>query len=124
MKRTKILYWVFTGLLAALMLSSGIQNLLSTPQSLEVFKHLGYPAYISPFLGLAKTLAGIAILIPGFNRLKEWAYAGISFDLLGATYSGLSVGDPIKLWLPMLLFFALLILSYYYHHKKLAQSRV
>ncbi|GAO41047.1 DoxX family protein [Flavihumibacter petaseus] len=121
MKKTKIIYWIFTGLLAALMLSSGIQNFMYTQPTEELFKHLGYPEYVARFLGLAKILAGIGLLIPGYPRLKEWVYAGIFYDLLGAVYSGVSIGDPIVQWLPMLIFFAILFLSYYYHHRLLKE---
>src|SRR5262249_22200381 len=56
------------------------------------------PPYLLPFLGTAKVLGAIAILSPGFRLLKEWAYAGLAFDLIGAVYSHISVGDPITIW--------------------------
>jgi uncharacterized membrane protein YphA (DoxX/SURF4 family) len=119
MKRTKILYWVFTGLLAALMLMSGISNAMTVPDAVVLFKHLGYPIYLSPFLGIAKILGAIAILVPGFPRIKEWAYAGFVFDLGGAMYSFISIGDPASAWLPLLIGFALIATSYILYHKKL-----
>jgi hypothetical protein len=63
------------------------------------FMHLGYPAYLLPFLGVAKTLGVLAVVVPGFPRLREWAYAGLTFDLSGALYSHLSVGDPASTWM-------------------------
>jgi len=60
--------------------------------------HLGYPAYLLPFLDVAKTLGVLAVVVPGFPRLREWAYAGLTFDLSGAVYSHLSVGDPVGVW--------------------------
>ena len=120
MKRINIIYWIFTGLLVALMLSSGIQNLLSTQPSIEmVSKQLGYPQYFIPFIGLAKTLGAIAILIPGFPRIKEWVYAGFTYDLTGAVYSTISIGEPFSHWWPMIFFYVLLAGSYIYYHKKL-----
>src|SRR5258708_6032601 len=102
MKKINIIYWIFTGLLVALMLFSGIQNLLSTQPSIElVSKHLGCPQYFIPFIGLAKTLGAIAILIPGFPRIKEWVYAGFTYDLTAAVYSTIAVGDPVSMWWPM-----------------------
>ncbi|TGE20553.1 DoxX family protein [Hymenobacter aquaticus] len=112
MKTTTVLYWVSTGLLAALMLMSGMSNLLSTPESLDAFRHLGYPAYLSPFLGVAKLLGVLALLVPGFPRLREWAYAGFVFDLAGAMYSGLAVGDPLSTWLPLTIGFLVIATSY------------
>jgi uncharacterized membrane protein YphA (DoxX/SURF4 family) len=62
-------------------------------------KHLGYPAYLLPLIGTAKVLGVIAVLIPRWPRLTEWAYAGLIFDLLGALYSHLTVGDGPSLWI-------------------------
>ena len=91
-------YWVVTGLMAAFMLMASIPDVLRQRQAIEVFGHLGYPAYLLPFLGTAKILGVIAVLIPGSGRLKEWAYAGLIFDITGALYSHLSVGDPVSVW--------------------------
>jgi hypothetical protein len=92
------IYWILTGVMAAFMLTGSIPDLLRTPQAVEIFGHLGYPAYLLPFLGTAKILGLTAVLIPGFGRLKEWAYAGLIFDVTGAFYSHLSVGDPASAW--------------------------
>ena len=61
-----------------------------------MFRHLGYPTYLLPFVGTAKILGVAAVLFPGFGRVKEWAYAGLVFDLTGALHSHLSVGDPAE----------------------------
>jgi len=120
MKKINIIYWIFTGLLVALMLMSGIQNLLSTQPSIELIsKQLKYPEYFIPFIGLAKTLGAIVILIPGFPRLKEWIYAGFTYDLTAATYSAIAIGEPFSQWWAMLIFFVILAVSYIYHHKRL-----
>ena len=88
MKKSKIFYWIVTGLFIAFMLFSSIPDIMLVPEAITFMRdHLGYPVYIISFLGIAKTLGVIAILIPGFPRLKEWAYAGLFFDLIGATYS-------------------------------------
>jgi DoxX-like family len=73
---------------------SGITSILNASGGPEVSKHLGYPFYLIAFLGVAKLLGVVTTLIPGFPRPKEWAYAGFVFDLAGAMYSGISVGDP------------------------------
>lgn len=120
MKKTNTIYWIFTGILVALMLFSGIQNLLSTEPSIKLIsKQLGYPEYFLPFIGLAKTLGAIAILIPGYPRIKEWVYAGFTYDLMGALYSTIAVGEPFAKWWPMLFFFVILAFSYIYYHKRL-----
>lgn len=122
-KRNTILFWVFTGLFSAVMLMSTIPNILSSQEWVDVFNQLGYPLYLLPFLGVAKLLGIIALLIPGFPRIKEWAYAGLFFDLTGAVYSGLAVGGFDPLMLGMLVPFGLGTLSYIYHHKRLSQQK-
>jgi hypothetical protein len=122
MKKTKVLYWVVTGLMVALMLLASIPDILMLPDAVEFLKHLGYPAYLLPFLGVAKTLAVITILVPGFSKLKEWAYAGLVFDLIGALYSHISVGDPITVWIFPLIVLILVFGSYYLYRKGFRKS--
>jgi hypothetical protein len=94
MKNARILYWLVTGLAAVLMVMASIPDVLGNPQAISIFGHLGYPAYLLPFLGTAKLLGVGAVLARGFRRLKEWACAGFVFDLSGALYSHVSIGDP------------------------------
>jgi uncharacterized membrane protein YphA (DoxX/SURF4 family) len=124
MKTTKILYWIFNGLFAFVMIGSAIPDVLSNADAVRgMHGLLGYPLYFIPFIGVAKILGGIAILIPGFPRIKEWAYAGLTFDLIGATYSLHSIPNPEGPWYFMLLFIALAAAAYIYHHKKLALTK-
>ena len=81
---------------------------------------LGYPKYMNPFLGIAKLLGVIAILVPGFPKIREWAYAGLAFDLIGAMYSQIAVGTPASQWMFMFIWIILLIVSYVFYHKKLS----
>ncbi|MFD2614270.1 DoxX family protein [Paenibacillus gansuensis] len=118
MKKLNIMYWIFTGLLVFLMGGGAIPDLLSIPAAVDGFEHLGYPSYLLPFLGVAKLLGVAAILIPGFPRIKEWAYAGLTFDLAGAMYSTIAVGDPVSGWVFFLIGFALIAGSYICYHKK------
>jgi|SRR5262245_16256244 len=92
--------WTVTGLMAALMLLSAVPDVLRIPDALVVFRHLGYPPYLLVFLGTAKILGVVAVLLPGLPRIKEWAFAGLTFDVTGALYSHLSVGDPPSTWTP------------------------
>jgi hypothetical protein len=117
--RNSIIFWISTSLFTAFMLMSTIPNILSTEEWLEIFRQLGYPAYMLPFLGVAKLLGLVAIVVPGFPRLKEWAYAGLFFDLAGAVYSGLAVGGFDPLMLVMIIPFGLGTVSYIYYHKRL-----
>lgn len=118
-KRDVIIFWVSTSLFCAFMLTSTIPNILSAPEWIEIFKQLGYPEYMLPFIGIAKLLGVIALLVPGFPRIREWAYAGMFFDLTGAVYSGLMVGGFNPQMLIMLIPFGLMAVSYLYHHKLL-----
>ena len=124
MKKTNILYWTFTGLFGAFMLFSAIPDIMVTSEAVKFITHLGYPEYIIPFLGIAKALGVIAIVVPGFPRLKEWAYAGLFYDLLGATYSGLANDGLQPAMAFMILPFSLLILSCVYFHKRLRRSHL
>jgi DoxX-like family len=119
MKKTKTIYWIFTGLFAALMLFSSIPDILSSPEAVTFIGNLGYPKYFVPFIGIAKLLGVIAILIPGYPRIKEWAYAGLAFDLIAATYSQIAVDGFALPMTFMLLPFGLCALSYIFYHKKL-----
>jgi len=120
MKKLNILYWIFTGLYAAVIFLTSIPNVMANEDSVKIVVNvLGYPHYFLPFIGIAKCLGAIALVLPGMPRLKEWAYAGLTFDLVGAVYSFISVGIPAKDWLPVLLFFVVLALSYFFYHKRL-----
>lgn len=118
-KKTNIIYWIFTSLLIIGMLFSAIPGMIGTQQAVTFMSHLGYPSFIPMFLGIAKILAIIAILIPGYPRIKEWAYAGLTFDLTGATFSLIAIGTPAGQVAFMIIWFAILAGSYIYYHKKL-----
>jgi hypothetical protein len=123
MKKTNIIYWIATGLFGLAMIGSGIQNMLVTTDSITLITDtLGYPKYIIAFLGVLKILGVVAILIPGYPRIKEWAYAGLFFDLLGATYSNIAVAGFQPEMLGMLPFFLFWAVSYIYYHKRLSGS--
>lgn len=91
-KTRKIAYWATTGLVVFCM-TGGIFEMLGVRTTVEGIMRLGYPAYLIPLLGLGKVLAILAILWPGAARLKEWAYAGIVFNMIGATVSHLAHRD-------------------------------
>ena len=121
-KTTNILYWVFTIIFAGLMIFSSVGGIGPTQQVIDMFHTgLGYPIYFIQFISWAKIVGAIVILIPGLNKsIKEWAYAGLFFDLAGATYSGLAASpkfDPAILG--MLMWIVPGILSYFFWKKKL-----
>jgi len=105
-------YWILTGLAAAFMLMASIPDVLQISAAVDIFTHLGFPPYLLPFLGLAKILGVVVILLPMFQTLKEWAYAGLVFDLIGAFYSHISVGDRPSTWLFPIVGLLLVVISY------------
>jgi len=119
MKKVNTIYWIFTGLLSLGMLFSAVGGFVPNPQSTAMMQHIGFGPHVLPLLSFLKVLGVIALLIQRFPRLKEWAYAGFTFDLLGAVYSFIMAGDPVKNWAPILLGFVLVFGSYIFWHKKL-----
>src|SRR5262245_46534868 len=122
MKRHPWLSWTITGLMAALMVLSAVPDVLRVPGAVAVFTHLGYPPYLLVFLGTAKILGVAAVLVPGLPRIKEWAFAGLTFDVTGALYSHLSVGDPPGVWTPALVALALVGGSYVAYRMRRSQG--
>jgi len=122
MLRTKVFYWVFTGLMALALVFSSIPDIMVTKDAIGIFNHLGFPTYMIAFLGIAKVVGVIVILIPGFPRLKEWAYAGLVFDIGGVIFSLIAIGEPVVHWMPMFIFMALILGSYAFYHKRLREA--
>lgn len=118
--KTKTIYWIVTGIITAMLTFGSIFNVLSTPEAVDlIVTKLGYPSYVVPLVGVMKILGCIAVLVPGFPRLKEWAYAGLFIDLGGAVYSHVSIGAPVAEWAPLFVLIGLLVASYMLYHKTL-----
>jgi len=127
MKRiTKIVYWGATLWLALGLFSTGVAQLLGMPGQggADMMAKLGYPAYLMSLLGVWKILAVVALLVPKFPLLKEWAYAGIFFLMSGAVFSHIAVHDPAIESLPGLFLLGLTALSWYFRpeSKKIASA--
>ncbi len=120
MKKTNIIYWVSTGIFGLLMLFSAVPDVVSSPDAVKFMVQLGYPQYFIPFIGVMKVLGVLAILVPLPARLKEWAYAGLAFDLLGAIYSIIGSGLANAQMVFMLAFILPGIVSYTYFLKRTA----
>ena len=117
MNKTKIIYWVATVLFAAFMAFTSVPSLMNSPDAVKFMAHLGYPAYFVTFISIAKLLGCIAILVPAFPLIKEWAYAGLFFDIIGAGYSLISVDGFNSSMVFLLLPLGLGVVSYLYSHK-------
>lgn len=114
-KRNKIIYWISTLWLALGMVSTGIVQLIKMSEEVEKTSlKLGYPEYFLTIIGIWKLSGVIAILIPKFPLLKEWAYAGFFFLMSGAIISHLAVGDDLKALFGPALLLTLTILSWYF----------
>ena len=110
-----IIYWVATALLAFGMLASGLQQIFHSKAMIDLITPLGYPVYFLYILGIWKILGVIAILLPGFKLVKEWAYAGFFFLMTGALISHLASGDySIKGLIGPFFQIGFIILSWYY----------
>jgi hypothetical protein len=96
MKARSIFFWATTGWVAGVMGISGGLSIAHTRSMMEGFAHLGYPGYFANLLGVAKLLGVCALLVPGFARIKEWAYTGFAITILSASYSHLFSGDGLQ----------------------------
>ncbi len=114
-KRNRIIYWVTTIWFSLGMTSAGIVQLIRMEEEIErTVDHLGFPAYTLTILGVWKLLGVVAILVPKFTLIKEWAYAGFFFNITGALYAHFVMRDPLGEIFPALLLLTLLIVSYYF----------
>ena len=115
-----ILYWIFTIVFAGLMIFSSVGGIGPNEKTMQIFvNYLGYPVYFIQFISWAKIAGSIDILIPGLKKIKEWAYAGLFFDLAGAVYSSIAASgkfDPMML--TMLFWIVPGIVSYVLWKKK------
>lgn len=98
------IYWAVTSLFISTMMVAGLMLLAGVASNVKGVTQLGYPVYICSILGIAKLLGGIAILQGRFRALKEWAYAGYTFNLLGASASHALNGDRFgKIIVPVII---------------------
>lgn len=105
-------YWLATGLVAVAFVVPGLGDVVHAPHLVEEMAHLGYPAYFLTILGVWKILGAVAVVVPGLPRLKEWAYAGMIFDLTGAATSRAMVADGVGMIVVPLVIAALVVTSW------------
>ena len=113
-KINKIIYWATTVFLAFGMLAGGVQQLLQIGGYVGIFNQLGYPLYLMSILGFWKILGVVAVLVPKFPLVKEWAYAGFFFAMSGAAVSHIAVGQSFNEVIPSLVLLTVTVLSWYF----------
>ena len=113
-KRNTIIYWIATLWLSLGMVSTGLVQILGIQEETEMMTHLGYPSYFTRLLGSWKLLGVIAVLVPRFPLVKEWAYAGFFFAMTGAVVSHLVSGDGATEFIGPSLLIVLTITSWYF----------
>lgn len=113
-RKNKIIYWISTALLSFGMLGSGVSQMLHLKEMNEIITHVGYPLYFMYIIGIWKILGVVAILIPKYPLLKEWAYAGFFFLMTGAFISHLAIGDGGNAIFGPLFQSIFVVLSWYY----------
>jgi hypothetical protein len=112
-RRNKIVYWVVTIWLALGMVSTGLVQVVRVEEEVDTMTRLGYPVYFLTILGIWKILGVVAILVPKFPLVKEWAYAGFFFAMSGATLSRIASGGSIGEIAPSMLLLFLTVTSWY-----------
>ena len=112
MKARKIAYWITTALVALAIGSGGVFDALRVKDAMDIFTHLGYPEHFAVVLGIWKILGAITLLAPGLPRAKEWAYAGIFFDLTTAAVAHAAANDPVSAMINPIVILVLLIVSW------------
>ncbi|SHG31272.1 DoxX-like family protein [Fodinibius roseus] len=113
-KRNKIIFWIATGFLAFGMTAGGVQQLFQIGGYVEIVSQLGYPIYLLSILGFWKILGVIAVLVPKFPLVKEWAYAGFFFAMSGAATSHIVAGQPFTEAIPSLVLLTMTVASWYF----------
>lgn len=118
MQKTKILYWTSTVIFSAFFATTGTLYLLHSPLFVGRFQELGFPLYVMNIIGTAKILGILALIVPKFPRLKEWAYAGFVIDFIGAMWSHLAAPVPnlieaVRILTPL----TILTISYISYHR-------
>lgn len=113
-KRNKIIYWIATVWLSLGMMSTGIVQLIKMKEEADMMTRLGYPLYFLTLIGVWKLLGVVAVLLPKFPLIKEWAYAGFFFVMTGAVFSHLAMGDSAKEYFGPVLLLILTVVSWYF----------
>lgn len=117
-------YRLGTGVLVVYIALGALLDVARHPQAVAGIAHLGYPDYFVRYIGVLKLLGVAALLLPGWPRLKGWAYAGLFFDTTSALYSAIANGDAPAAWWPAALGIALVLLFYFLYSRRVTHPAV
>ena len=107
-----VAYWTITGVVAGECIVGGTMDLFRLPPFYPMLIELGYPGYLATILGVAKLVAAVVLVAPGLRRLKEWAYAGVVINMVGAAASQVGAHRAVGNVAPPLAFAGLALLSW------------
>jgi hypothetical protein len=114
MKKDKIIYWIATGITGLSLSASSFMYLSKNPELIAQFQKTGFPLFFVTLLGVAKLLAAVSLVAPIWSTIKEWAYAGYAFILIGAVWTHIATSTP---FVAPLIFLGILGVSYFYYRK-------
>lgn len=120
MKAKVIAYWAATGLISGFMLFSAFMYFSKSPEVVDGFKAIGFPAFFATLLGTAKLLGAIALIQPKWKTLQEWAYAGFTFVFISATWTHIATSTPFS---GPVIALCILGISYWFR-RKLVSSQI
>ncbi len=119
MKKVNVTFWIVTGLMAAFVGFGSVYDIINNEMVQGAMSALGYPMYLAPFLGVMKLLGVAAVLYQKWPKLTEWAYAGLTLELIGGAYSHLAAGQGFGASIPALIALVLVVGSYCLNQKRM-----
>ncbi|MEQ8473009.1 MAG: DoxX family protein [Marinoscillum sp.] len=115
--KTKIIYWIITGIVSAMMLFSAFAY-FTNPEIASGFEQMGFQDYFRVELGIAKIIGAVVLLIPILpTRVREWAFAGFVITFISAFIAHIANGDPVSTSIFPLIALALLAVSHVFYFK-------
>lgn len=123
MKKVNLGFWVVTVLASVFIAFGAIYDIINNEMVQSAMSALGYPMYLAPFLGVAKLLGVAAIIYQKWPKLTEWAYAGLTLELIGGVYSHIAAGQGVAASIPALVALAFVVGSYSLNQKRMKMAK-
>jgi len=116
-KTIRVTYWILNTIFCLFHVMDAGGGLAKAKAGVDAMNAMGYPIYLMAFLAVLKLLGVVALLQNKYKTIKEWAFAGFSFTLIGAAVSHICVNDPVLFIVMPIVFLALLFALYYFWRK-------